>query len=105
MTNQAIKARPSTIAANSEYSHINNEKAYIEVYDCSDIEKRYVEKYLQYNGMKIDQIGLLRNYLIGDNCYIEATPLFLEGLTPVISNAINAELSAGIYVQEGLFNE
>lgn len=105
LTNQAIKARPSTIAANSEYSHINNEKAYIEVYDCSDIEKRYIEKYLQYYGMKIDQIGLLRNYLIGDNCYIEATPLFLEGLTPVISNAINAELSAGIYVQEGLFNE
>lgn len=105
LTNQAIKARPSTIAANSEYSHINNEKAYIEVYDCSDIEKRYIEKYLQYYGMKIDQLGLLRNYLIGDNCYIEATPLFLEGLTPVISNAINAELSAGIYVQEGLFNE
>lgn len=105
LTNQAIKARPSTIAANSEYSHINNQKAYIEVYDCSDIEKRYIERYLQYNGMKIDQIGLLRNYLIGDNCYIEATPLFLEGLTPVISNAINAELSAGMYVQEGLFNE
>lgn len=105
LSNMAIEARPSTIAANSEYSHINNEKAYIEVYDCSDIEKRYIEKYLQYYGMKIDQLGLLRNYLIGDNCYIEATPLFLEGLTPVISNAINAELSAGIYVQEGLFNE
>lgn len=105
LTNQAIEARPSTIAANTEYSHINNEKAYIEVYDCSDIEKRYIEKYLQYNGMKIDQIGLLKNYLIGDNCYIEATPLFLEGLMPVISNAINAELSAGMYVQEGLFNE
>ena len=105
LTNQAIEARPSTIAANSEYSHINNEKAYIEVYDCSDIEKRYIEKYLQYYGMKIDQIGLLKNYLIGDNCYIEATPLFLEGLMPVISNAINAELSAGMYVQEGLFNE
>lgn len=105
LTNQAIQARPSTIASNSEYTYINNSKAYIEVYDCSDIEKRYIEKYLQYYGMKIDQIGLLKNYLIGDNCYIEATPLFLEGLMPVISNAINAELSAGMYVQEGLFNE
>ena len=105
LTNQAIEARPSTIAANTEYSHINNSKAYIEVYDCSEVEKDYLRKYLQYNGMKIDQIGLMRNYLIGDNCYIEATPLFLEGLMPVISNAINAELSAGMYVQEGLFNE
>lgn len=105
LSNMAIEARPSTIAANTEYSHINNNKAYIEVYDCSDIEKRYIEKYLKYHGMKIDQIGLLKNYLIEDGDYIEATPLFLEGLMPVISNAINAELSAGMYVQEGLFNE
>lgn len=105
LTNQAIEARPSTIAANTEYSHINNNKAYIEVYDCSEIEKEYLAKYLKYHGMKIDQIGLLRNYLIEDGDYIEATPLFLEGLMPVISNAINAELSAGMYVQEGLFNE
>lgn len=105
LSNMAIQARPSTIASNSEYTHINNSKAYIEVYDCSEVEKDYLRKYLQYNGMKIDQIGLLKNYLIGDNCYIEATPLFLEGLMPVISNAINAELSAGMYVQEGLFNE
>lgn len=105
LSNMAIEARPTTIASNSEYTYINNNKAYIEVYDCSEVEKDYLQKYLQYNGMKIDQIGILRNYLIGDNCYIEATPLFLEGLTPIISNAINAELSAGIYVQEGLFNE
>lgn len=105
LTNQAIEARPSTIAANTEYSHINNSKAYIEVYDCSEVEKDYLRKYLKYHGMKIDQIGLLKNYLIEDGDYIEATPLFLEGLMPVISNAINAELSAGMYVQEGLFNE
>lgn len=105
LSNQAIEARPSTIAANTEYSHINNNKAYIEVYDCSEVEKGYLAKYLKYHGMKIDQIGLLKNYLIEDGDYIEATPLFLEGLMPVISNAINAELSAGMYVQEGLFNE
>lgn len=105
LTNQAIEARPSTIAANTEYSHINNSKAYIEVYDCSEVERDYLTKYLKYHGMKIDQIGLLKNYLIEDGDYIEATPLFLEGLMPVISNAINAELSAGMYVQEGLFNE
>lgn len=105
LSNMAIEARPTTIASNSEYTHINNSKAYIEVYDCSDIERDYLTKYLQYNGMKIDQIGLLKNYLIEDGDYIEATPLFLEGLMPVISNAINAELSAGMYVQEGLFNE
>lgn len=105
LTNQAIEARPSTIAANSEYTHINNNKAYIEVYDCSEVERDYLTKYLKYHGMKIDQIGLLKNYLIEDGDYIEATPLFLEGLMPVISNAINAELSAGMYVQEGLFNE
>ena len=64
-----------------------------------------MKKYLKYHGMKIDQIGLLKNYLIEDGDYIEATPLFLEGLMPVISNAINAELAAGMYVQEGLFNE
>lgn len=105
LSNMAIEARPTTIASNSEYTHINNSKAYIEVYDCSEVERDYLRKYLKYNGMKIDQIGLLKNYLIEDGDYIEATPLFLEGLMPVISNAIHAELSAGMYVQEGLFNE
>lgn len=105
LNNMAIEARPTTIASNSEYTYINNNKAYIEVYDCSEVEKDYLTKYLKYHGMKIDQIGLLKNYLIEDGDYIEATPLFLEGLMPVISNAIHAELSAGMYVQEGLFNE
>lgn len=102
---QAIEAAPGGIATSTEYSIINYYKAYIEVYDCTTPEKTYIDYILQYNGMKIDQIGSIKQWLIGDNSYIEGSLLFCEGLTPVISNAINAELSAGIYVQEGLFNE
>lgn len=102
---QAIEAKPGGIATSTEYSIINYYKAYIEVYDCTTPEKTYIDYILQYNGMKIDQIGSIKQWLIGDNSYIEGSLLFCEGLTPVISNAINAELSAGIYVQEGLFNE
>ena len=102
---QAIEAAPGGIATSTEYSIINYYKAYIEVYDCTTPEKTYIDYILQYNGMKIDQIGSIKQWLIGDNSYIEGSLLFCEGLTPIISNAINAELSAGIYVQEGLFNE
>lgn len=102
---QAIEAKPGGIATSTEYSIINYYKAYVEVYDCTTPEKTYIDYILQYNGMKIDQIGSIKQWLIGDNSYIEGSLLFCEGLTPVISNAINAELSAGIYVQEGLFNE
>lgn len=102
---KAIEAAPGGIATSTEYSIINYYKAYIEVYDCTTPEKTYIDYILQYNGMKIDQIGSIKQWLIGDNSYIEGSLLFCEGLTPVISNAINAELSAGIYVQEGLFNE
>lgn len=102
---QAIEAKPGGIATSTEYSIINYYKAYIEVYDCTTPEKTYIDYILQYNGMKIDQIGSIKQWLIGDNSYIEGSLLFCEGLTPIISNAINAELSAGMYVQEGLFNE
>lgn len=102
---KAIEAAPGGIATSTEYSIINYYKAYIEVYDCTTPEKTYIDYILQYNGMKIDQIGSIKQWLIGDNSYIEGSLLFCEGLTPIISNAINAELSAGIYVQEGLFNE
>lgn len=102
---KAIEAAPGGIATSTEYSIINYYKAYIEVYDCTTPEKTYIDYILQYNGMKIDQIGSIKQWLIGDNSYIEGSLLFCEGLMPVISNAINAELSAGMYVQEGLFNE
>lgn len=104
-TNQAIQARPNTLAANTDYTIINDYKAYIEVYSCSEAELQYVQQYLEFNGMKIDQIGSISNYILRPTrSYIESTMIFAEGLTPVIANAINSELSGGLYVQEGLFN-
>ena len=105
LTNQAIQARPSNLVSNSDYSIINNYKAYIEIYDCTEQEKLYVTNYLRYRAMKIDQIGSISTYLKYDMDYIEANLLFMTGLTPVVTNQINAELTAGIYVQGGLLDE
>lgn len=104
LTNAAIQSRPNTLATGTDYSQINNTKAYFEVYTCTDEELSYITNYLRYHGMKIDRIDNPTNYLIGDMCYLESIMLFCEGLTPTIANAINAELVNGIYVQEGLFS-
>jgi len=105
LNNQAIQARPNTLSSNTEYSIINDSKAYIEIYEPSAEEIQFVEQYLKYHGMKIGQIGYINQFLQADGDYIEGTLYFTTGLTPVISNAINAELSRGAYIQGGLFND
>lgn len=105
LNNQAIQARPNTLSSNTEYSIINENKAYIEIYEPSAEEIQFVEQYLKYHGMKIEQIDYINQFLQADGDYIEGTLYFTTGLTPVIANAINAELSRGAYIQGGLFDD
>ena len=66
-----------------------------------------VQEYLYYKGESIDRIGTINEYLGTDPefNYIEGTLVLLPRKTPIIVNAINAELTQGIYVQKDLFEE
>lgn len=106
LNNVAIQAQPNTLTTNSDYTILNNTKAYVEVYDCTAEELAYVESVLKYTGMRVDRLGYLKEYLTnsGDWEFIQAIILFVEGSVPNISNAINAELSRGLYIKGDIFN-
>lgn len=104
LNNRAIQNQPTTVSQNSDYTVINNNKCYLELYDCTDEEKDFIRHTLQYHGMRFDAIGNINQYLVDDLDYIEGTFLFLHGLMPTISNAINNEFSRGAYIQGGLYH-
>jgi hypothetical protein len=105
LNNKSIMAQPSNLNTSSDYSSIILPQAYIEFYDCTAEEKVFLEQYLKYYGMKIGQIGQIGNYLMGDMSYLQGSLIYATNKTPIIANAINAELTAGCYIQEGLFND
>lgn len=98
-----IKNRANTINQTSILNSNNRGNAYIQIFTATANEVANIEAYLKINAMSINQFGNIKDYLQGDRSYIEAVIQFLEGGTPLELNAINSELSRGVYIQEGLF--
>lgn len=98
-----VKNRPNTISQTTALNINNRGCAYLQIFSCTAQERNNIDVFLKMQGMNINQFGSINDYLIGDMCYIEAMLMFLEGGTPVELNAINAELTRGVYVQDGLF--
>jgi len=99
----AVKSQPGSVAVSTDYSKVNNAKAYFEIYDCTTEEKQFIEDYFRYNGMRVGRFDNILNYLDDQIRYIKFTLLFANGLLPSINNAINAELSGGIFCLRSLF--
>ena len=99
----AVKSQPGSVAVNTDYSKVNNAKAYFEIYDCTTEEKQFIEDYFRYYGMRVGRFDNILNYLDDQIRYIKFTLLFANGLLPSINNAINAELSGGIFCLRSLF--
>lgn len=99
----AVKSQPGSVAVSTDYSKVNNAKAYFEIYDCTTEEKQFIEDYFRYYGMRVGRFDNILNYLDDQIRYIKFTLLFANGLLPSINNAINAELSGGIFCLRSLF--
>ena len=60
---QNIQAMPKTLSRVSAYNIDNLYVPFIEVYDCSEIEKRALINKIIYNGMTIMRIGQLKDFV------------------------------------------
>lgn len=101
---QNIKARPDTLVNVSAYNIINKYFPFVEFYSCTEEEKELVKNKIIYEGMSINAIGYIRDYLnYSGNNFIKASIIRLENVeidTHVI-DIISVELEKGVYITNG----
>ena len=100
--NQNIRAQPYSI---QKVSAINNNNKYfpiLEYYTCTEKEKELFRNYLKYYAMNVNRVDNIQNYIYDDETnYIQAKLLRntdIEAPTNIY-NAINTELTTGIYME------
>ncbi|MBO7209713.1 MAG: hypothetical protein J6V44_01710 [Methanobrevibacter sp.] len=96
-----IRALPNSITKTSALTYNNKLFPFVEIYECSEVEKEaYFEK-LRYNGMSVRIIDKIRSYISDDNSqYFRGR---LIRLTTVSEDnhyveTINEELMKGVYI-------
>lgn len=97
---QNIQALPQTISSISSYDANNKLWPFLEIYECSDIEKEAMRNKLIYNGMKIGRIDSINNFLSETNNYIKAK-LIRNELSDLDYNELNdiaLELNKGVFM-------
>ena len=97
---QNIQALPQTISSISSYDANNKLWPFLEMYDCSDIEKEAMRNKLIYNGMKIGRIDTVNSFISETSNYIKAK-LIRNELSDLDYNELNdiaLELDKGVFM-------
>lgn len=99
---QTIQAQPHTLTRTTAYNINNKYFPYIEYYTCTDEEKELFNNMLKYQGMTINTIGKIADYVCGGDTltYIKADLIRID--IEQDYNAVTAlrrELNIGIYIQ------
>lgn len=102
-----IAARPDTIASVGSFTNSNKLVPYIEVYDCTDIEKDAFREFLKYNGMAFNRIATIQDAISYRGT--DTNPFLVQGRTMRTSTHIYGDshgiqelvntLSGGIYIE------
>lgn len=96
---QNIQALPQTLSSISSYDANNKLWPFLEIYDCSDIEKEAMRNKLIYNGMKIGRIDTINSFIGETSNYIKAKLIRNE-----VSNLDYNELNdIGLELDKGVF--
>lgn len=96
----SIQALPNSITKISSLSPDFKLFPVLEYYTCTSEERDFVKKNLEYNGMTVNCIGTIREYLRPEKTYIKGNLIRLEGLdedTNYITN-IGEELNKGVFI-------
>lgn len=103
-----IKALPNSLTKSSPLSDNNPIWPILEVYDCTDIERKAFKNKIKYNGMTVGIIGTINDYINNKQYYIDQFEYMyfkgklirLDGVyaDSHIINAISNELNRGIYL-------
>lgn len=98
---KTIQARPNTLTKTSSYNINNKYFPYIEYYTCTDKEKEFFKQSIKYNGMTINAIGTLSDYVNPfEQTYVRGTLIRLEDLDEEyhVTNTIAKEVKTGLYI-------
>ena len=97
-----IQALPDTLGKVSAFNNNNKVFPVLEFYTATDIEKEALRNKIKYNGMTVNVIGEISNYLQIEPSYIKAKliriPYAAEDTH--VFNVIAEELNMGVYIQE-----
>ena len=96
-----IRALPNSITKTSALTYNNKLFPFVEIYECSDIERQAYFSKLEYNGMSVRIIDTMLNYYSGNASY------YFRGRLIRMTNisednhyleVINEELLKGVYI-------
>lgn len=102
MNLQNIKARPDTLTNVSAYNIINKYFPFLEYYSCTDEEKEALRNKIKYEGMTVNAIGKIEDYLSSSDeyNYFKGSTIILEDVADDYhtTDAITVELEKGVYL-------
>ena len=94
-----IKAQANTLVRTTSYNISNKYFPYIEYYTASPEEISALEYKLKYNGMTVNVIGKIPDYLGPNETYIQGKPIRLNIENDNhMAEAISYELQQGVYI-------
>ena len=104
-----IQALPNSLTKVTAINENNKYFPFIEIYDCTDEEKKAVANYIRSNGMTIGVYGVISDFVgndwsygnIEDRGFIKANIIKIDGIEDDthLLNAINNELYKGVYTK------
>ena len=97
---QNIQALPNSLSKVDAYNNNNKIFPILEYYTCTDEEKMIFENKLKYEGMTVNAVGYIQNYLnTHDLTYIKGQLYRLDNFDEDyhVANVICDELSKGVY--------
>lgn len=98
-SNENIQAQSYGLTKVTALNKNNKLYPFIEHYTCTEKEKETFENYIKYNGMTLNRVDQIKNYIYsGEESFIKANLLRIEiANNSSIVNDINSELSRGVY--------
>ena len=96
-----IKAQPDSLGRVSAYNPNNKVFPFLEKYTCTDQEKDALRLKLKYNGMTVNRIGYISDFLQPDYSYIKGKIIRLENLSDDFHMCveISSELYRGVFIK------
>lgn len=95
-----IKALPYSLNRVSSFNINNKIFPILEYYTCTDIEKQALRDKIKYNGMTIETIGTIAQYILPEESYIKGRLIRLPELTDDyhMAVAIAEEIYKGVFI-------
>ena len=96
-----IKALPYSITRTSALTYNNKKVPFIEIYECTEVEKEAYYLKLKYNGMTVSKIDTIESYKSSDNSnYFRAKLIRLINISEDnhYVETINEELMKGVFI-------